>query len=627
MTTPLRMQLRDQLLILCAGLAVFFVGLGSARLWDEDEAEYSRCAREMMAGGDWVAPTFNHQLWAEKPVFVYWLMIGAFRMFGPTEFAARFPSAVFAVGTSLLTYHLGRRLFSRAVGFWAGLMLATTILFVVIGRAATLDSTMIFFTTLALLMFCIVARIGLNRPIGDASAPPTAADRFRALLPQTWRGFLAVYAALGMAVLVKGPIGVVMPMVGLGLYVLLAGRNAKRSLLADFSARAGSVSDGVIPGRRRNSVANASGSSTVAWLRQMHADIHAAAWSMRPFTLAAIVAVIALPWYAWVGIRTNGEYWRVFFWEHNIQYLLHSNQGHHGTVFYYLIATPVGFFPWTLAMAMGLAGAVRSIRRGESDARIYLLMICWSLGWIGVFTLCGTKLPHYAAPAFPALAVVAAKWLADWIAAPQLAAAGRRIARSWYVVGAIGVAMAIGVPVLVARAAPGAPSGYWVGLILVAGAVAGWWLQRRGRPAAAMGALTIAMIGMCIGLFGFVAAPFSEQQTSLRMSRYIERFGGRTTPVGTFRIFVPGLVYYADRPEPIHGLKTPEDFAQMCDGAGEFLVITDPEGYAEIRPQLPADTVVLRREPRFYKSGEVLLLGRQSVQIADRDAAITSRKR
>ncbi len=625
MTTPLRMQLRDQLLILCAGLAVFFVGLGSARLWDEDEAEYSRCAREMMAGGDWVAPTFNHQLWAEKPVFVYWLMIGAFKAFGPTEFAARFPSAVFAVGTSLLTYHLGRRLFSRAVGLWAGLMLATTILFVVIGRAATLDSTMIFFTTLALLMFCICSRVAefvrIQAPGDDRRN--SHESRYRALLPQTWRGFLAVYAALGMAVLVKGPIGVVMPMVGLGLYVLLAGRNCCVSLAP--------VGNGLraVPGHAPDPERHAARSlqKAIAWLRQMHADIHAAAWAMRPFTLAAVVAAIALPWYAWVGIRTNGEYWRVFFWEHNIQYLLHSNQGHHGTVFYYLIATPVGFFPWTLAMAMGMAGAVRSIRRGDSEARIYLLMICWSLGWIGVFTLCGTKLPHYAAPAFPALAVVAAKWLADWIAAPQLAATGRRIALSWFVVGAIGVAMAIGVPVLVARAAPGAPSGFWVGLILVAGAAAGWWLQRRGRPAAAMGALTVAMIGMCIGLFGFVAAPFSDQQTSLRMSRYIERYGGRTTPVGTFRIFVPGLVYYADRPEPIHGLKTPEDFAQMCDGAGEFLVITDPEGYAEIRPQLPADTVVLRREPRFYKSGEVLLLGRQSVQIADRDAAITSRKR
>ncbi len=267
MNASLRTQLRDQSLILVAGLFVFFVGLGAPRLWDEDETEYSGCAREMMQSGDWVAPTFNHHLWAEKPVFVYWLMMGSFQLFGTTEFAARFPSAVFALSTSLLTYHLGRVLFRREVGLWAGLILASSVIFVVVGRAATLDATMIFFTTLALLAFCVTAHIGprghardgsnVNRPTlgpqslaGSAGQPrtaPDAASRFRAVLPQTWLGFAAVYVPLGMAMLVKGPIGVVMPMTGIGLYVLLAGQDRA-------TARKGSAAQGSTARRPMHSI-------------------------------------------------------------------------------------------------------------------------------------------------------------------------------------------------------------------------------------------------------------------------------------------------------------------------------------------------------------------------------------
>ena len=46
-----------------------------------------------------------------------------------------------------------------------------------------------------------------------------------------------------------------------------------------------------------------------------------------------------------------------------------------------------------------------------------LLLATWSLAWIGLFSFSSTKLPHYIAPAFPALAVIAGKWIADWIAA------------------------------------------------------------------------------------------------------------------------------------------------------------------------------------------------------------------
>ncbi len=180
--------------------------------------------------------------------------------------------------------------------------------------------------------------------------------------------------------------------------------------------------------------------------------------------------------------------------------------------------------------------------------------------------------------------------------------------------------MAVAIPMLVEKILPGQPSCFWVGLILIAGAAACWGLQRSGRPSWAAGTLFASTIATYIALFGVVAVPFSRHQSSLRVNELVEHYGGRTTPVGAFRIFLPGLIYYAHRSEPIVGVKTPEDFSQLSDGKSPFLLVTDPQGYDEIRSQLPPDTVVLHREKRFYKPGDVLLIGPQSMADSDRQA-------
>ena len=132
---------------------VFFVNLGGSHLWDVDEAIFSQTAAEMYQRGDYVVPYFNGELFPDKPALTYWLMISAYRLFGVGEFAARFWSAILSVGSVLLTYQIGCRLFSPAVGLWAGLILATNISFDIIARAATPDAALIFFTTLAISLF------------------------------------------------------------------------------------------------------------------------------------------------------------------------------------------------------------------------------------------------------------------------------------------------------------------------------------------------------------------------------------------------------------------------------------------------------------------------------------------
>ena len=95
------------------------------------------CAQGDAQRGDWVVPTFNYELRTQKPVLLYWLMMASYSLFGVNEFAARFPSALMAIGTTLVTFHLGRLLFNNRAGLLAGLMMATCLMFGVGGHRHT----------------------------------------------------------------------------------------------------------------------------------------------------------------------------------------------------------------------------------------------------------------------------------------------------------------------------------------------------------------------------------------------------------------------------------------------------------------------------------------------------------
>jgi 4-amino-4-deoxy-L-arabinose transferase-like glycosyltransferase len=689
MRPGLTVQLRHQIWIVLAAGAVFFIGLGNSRLWDEDETEYSRVAREMMIRGDWVVPTFNYQPWLEKPVFVYWLMIGSFHLFGVTEFAARFPSAVFAVATALLAYHLGRRLFRPQVGLWAGLVLATTLNFVIIGRAATHDAALIFCTTASLLAYVVAMGPTFWRR-GTAMAPmllapsdtsptrqrgtdtadprlrfgPVSANgtsshrvaRFRAVLPRSWWQFVLMYLPLGVAVMIKGPLGVLLPIASLGMFVWISG---------SWISTIGGEPAGVSPRRR---------------LAAILADFPAATWAMRPFTLATIVLAIAAPWFVSAEILTCGGISRVFFWQHNVQYILHPQQGHAGSSFYfYPLALIVGFFPWTIALALGAVSMARRIRRRAAGQRACMLAITWCVTWIVVMSLVGTKLPHYIVPTYPLLSVVAGLAIVKWTAIRSAAATraptavgssrlhfarlgfgaglgGQASRQIWMGTGilllvGVGTAIVIGLPPAFHRWLPGQPSFNWLGTILTIGGLASWLLQWGGRRAAAAVALAFTAGAFYLGLSGVAASHFSREQSSVQMAEAVERLAPPAAPVAIYRAHLPGTVFYLDQRNPVVALfaegnrsadetKRIEhvrltangavvDLRQLFADRPDSLLITDPQGLTELRPLLPADAVVLDQRPRFPKTGELVVVGRRATTASATDplaapASVTS---
>src|SRR5436309_993716 len=119
--------------------ALFFYGLGSIGLVGPDEPRYAAIAREMLIMRDYITPRLYGIPWFEKPPLMYWLAALGYKLFGISEAGARFSSALSATVCVFLIYWCGRKLWDRAVGFLAALVVATSICSFVFARAASTD--------------------------------------------------------------------------------------------------------------------------------------------------------------------------------------------------------------------------------------------------------------------------------------------------------------------------------------------------------------------------------------------------------------------------------------------------------------------------------------------------------
>ena len=198
------------LLVLCFFL--FFYRLGSYPFFDIDEPRYAEAAREMLESGNWITPYFNYELRLEKPVFFYWLAALSYKVFGIGEFGARFASAAMAAIMVLATFGFGRALISNRFGFYAALILATSIQVFGLARMSITDMTLASLMALTTLSLFLVAHKNL-------------------------KFWLLAGLFAGLAILTKGLVGIVLPGGVLVLYALWTGQ-LKRVLLNRWFALA-----------------------------------------------------------------------------------------------------------------------------------------------------------------------------------------------------------------------------------------------------------------------------------------------------------------------------------------------------------------------------------------------------
>jgi 4-amino-4-deoxy-L-arabinose transferase-like glycosyltransferase len=335
--------------LLAAALLALLIGLGATDLWEPDEPRHGAIAEEMRAlrhgPAQLVVPRLNGEVYTQKPPLYYWLAalmgLPAGRV---SEGTARLPSALAGVGTALVAYRLGRLAFGGAAGLAGGAILLTTPAFVDLARSARPDALMTFFISAALLFAWRVDR-GLG---------PVSRDR------------VLMHLAAGLGVLAKGPVAVLLPLLGLVTY--LAWERRLGDLLRFVSAPALLASLG--PG--------------LLWI-------------------AGAVAVAPGGFFE-EAVSTN--VWQRFF----------EGTEHEQPFYFYLTEFPKTLLPWSVAWPFALWVA-REHRAGASPVRASAVRFLLSFVAAGLvfFSLSKGKRDAYLLPLFPPVALLVGAALETWL--------------------------------------------------------------------------------------------------------------------------------------------------------------------------------------------------------------------
>ena len=145
---------KTTLACLCAAIFVsFFMGLGSAPLFDKDEGAFCEATREMLESGNYLMTYLNYEPRYDKPILIYWFQALSAKLLGLNEFALRLPSAIAAAAWALVMYRFTRHTFDVRKAFLATFLMVTAVQVTIIGKAAIADAVLNCF--IAITMFGI----------------------------------------------------------------------------------------------------------------------------------------------------------------------------------------------------------------------------------------------------------------------------------------------------------------------------------------------------------------------------------------------------------------------------------------------------------------------------------------
>lgn len=495
------------LILFVAGL-ITFSHLGSLPLFDPDEPVYAETAWEMLQSQDFISPRIYGDFWYDKPPMYYWLVAGSFKLFGVGEFAARFPSALLAVIGAIVVYLSGRKLFNDRAGLLSALILTTSLEYFYLSNAAVTDMTLTFFLTAALLSFL-------------------------------HKHYYMFYGWIALAVMTKGPVGIVLCGGIVGLYLLCTGN------LGLFKR-------------------------------------------IKVYRGLTLFAVIALPWYLMMFYYHGMDFVDTFLGFHNITRFLQPEHSS-GTLWYYYIPVLIfGFFPWTPFMIQAVCAALRENGQNRNHS---IFLVIWATVIFLFFTLSQTKLISYILPMYPPLALLVGwyfdkvwrekdyrvlKWFAGnltllvTILELALFYAGKEVTSKLFF------------PVQVTA----------VMFILVAAVV--WWMSYRQNFRGIFCANVISMLAfitiLMTQLFPAVVPVFSAKSF---VNDFRQHYDGKS-PVYVANFYRPSFIFYSGLPS--NEIKLPTTLAIVLDNADKAYFIVKKKEYYNLSPILQSKVRVLETQ-------------------------------
>lgn len=515
-------------MLVLAFAAIWFSNLEYRKLVNPDEGRYAEIPREMVASGDWVTPRLNDIKYFEKPALQYWATAVAYTLFGEHQWTARLWSALTGFLGVLMVFYTGRRLFGGEAGWYAALVLGSSLLWVLIGHVNTLDMGVSFFLSAAVCALLLAQQ--------DAVAAPARS-----------RWMLATWAALALAVLSKGLIGLVLPGAALFLYILI---ERDWRLLGRLHLVSG----------------------------------------------IALLLALTLPWFVAVS-RANPEFFHFFFIHEHFERFLTKQHGRYQPPYYFIPVLLAGMLPWTVSLFDALARAWKREPQQRFQAQRFLFL--WAAVVFVFFSVSDSKLVSYILPIFPALAL---------LIGVRLSRLGAR-ALAWQTLPAAlaGIALLALMPGIGRYASREVPLAMlhayavWLiaaALLLIGGAAGCAWLAWRGRTNAALALLAGAgLIFAQLALSGHES--LSRANSAYYIAQKIKPELKPGMPFYSVDSYDQSLQFYLRRSttmvvykdelgfgiaqEPGKFIPDLAQFEKTWNAGGEALALMSPDGYDKFR--------------------------------------------
>lgn len=496
--------------VIVIAIVLLFARLGATSLFQVAEARNSEVPVEMMQSGNYVVPYFNGVLRTDKPPLHYYAMLLAYRVAGVSEGSARFFSAVCGLLLIVSLFLFVRKNANTESALGACLVLLASLHTILQFRLATPDPYLVTCHALSLMCFWEGYRHG-RKPY-----------------------LLLMYVLLGLAVLAKGPVGLVLPLATVFLYWLID-RLWKTNKPLQFAQ----LGIGLL-----------------------------------------IILAISLPWYWLVHKQTGGAWTDGFFMRHNVSRFSRPMDGHRGLFLLTWLFVLAGLFPFSLFFFRAIGFA---LRQGRQNAWLFFNLVAGAIV-VFAYSLSATKLINYTVPAYPFLAVIIAVYLHHHL---EQGAAGRKLWPEWIFLLLTSIAMPVVAFFMFQQEAEladmTASSALLIALPLFV--IAGLYLHTTGRRKEGLVAVAAGSIIQNLLFFLFLFPGIDSRGSVVKMKEMLQE----KKTVVAYRAFNDAFTFYHGQPIPVlDSASAVRLFLQRQPDA----LILEREGAPVLKDSIPGLTII-----------------------------------
>ncbi len=292
---------------------------------DPDEGRNAEVAREIVIDSNWLPPTLNGKVRYQKPPLFYWLEALSFKFWGMNEFGARFIPAFSAFLTVICVWFIAKVLWEERIGIYSAFVLSSMFIFFIFSKIVIFDMLLTFFITCSFLFFTIYL----------------ANSKFYFIFLS---GLFSSFAFL-----TKGPVGIIMPLMGILPVIIYKRLNVFKFLILFLSS----------------------------------------------------FVLIVIPIFAFLEIKAPG-YCYNFFWKENVLRYLTPIFKRDKPWWFFIAVLILGMVPWSFFVKRILKTII--FLWIEEKDKFYML-VGWAIFPILFFSFSKSKMPQYILPIFPAWAL------------------------------------------------------------------------------------------------------------------------------------------------------------------------------------------------------------------------------